>query len=111
MSRHKIIQKKYKATPVYKLSNELCENAGFTPNVFFYGGIIEDVLALVEKNMGVAIIMKKFVNLYPKDGIVIREISPTAKREICLVRLVNRKLSESARLFWDYIQKPKRQIF
>jgi DNA-binding transcriptional LysR family regulator len=95
----------HKATPTYKLSNEICEKAGFTPNVFFYGGVIEDVLALVEKNMGVAILMKNFVHNYPQDNIVIREISPTAKRKIDLVHLAKRRFSTSAQLFWDYMQK------
>jgi DNA-binding transcriptional LysR family regulator len=95
----------HKTTPTYRLSNEACEEAGFMPNVFFYGTIIEDILALVEKNMGVAIIMKDFINLYPQDNIVIRKISPTAKRKISLAHLSNRKLSKPAQLFWDYLQK------
>jgi DNA-binding transcriptional LysR family regulator len=98
-----------KTTPTYKLTNEIFTAAGFTPNVFFYGSVIEDVLALVEKNLGVAIIMKDFTNMYPQENIVVREIAPTAKRKINLAHLANREFSESAQLFWDYLQKMSKE--
>jgi DNA-binding transcriptional LysR family regulator len=89
-------------TPTYGASYSICREAGFTPNVFFYGYRSETILDLAEKNMGIGILFEKLTQI-PHKNLVTRKIFPTAKRTIYLVRIANHDHSEEAEIFWNYI--------
>jgi DNA-binding transcriptional LysR family regulator len=104
--------KQLSAEPLVFLSNittthhygfSLCEQAGFTPKVYFYGSRIGNVLECVSHNMGIALLMEKFTSRIKSDDVVVRNIVPTAERTICLTRLKNGYHNSGSELFWNYI--------
>jgi DNA-binding transcriptional LysR family regulator len=90
-------------TTTYYYCFDLCEKAGFTPNVYFYGSRIGNVLECVSHNMGIALLMEKFVSRLTSGEIVVRDIVPTAERTVCLARLKGGFHNAASNLFWDYI--------
>jgi DNA-binding transcriptional LysR family regulator len=90
-------------TTTYHYCFNLCEKAGFTPNVYFYGSRIGNVLECVSHNMGIALLMEKFTSRITSDEMVVRDIVPTAERTICLTRLKGGFHNTASGLFWDYI--------
>jgi DNA-binding transcriptional LysR family regulator len=92
-----------KESTTYFFSKTLCEKVGFTPNISFLGSRIENVLECVAKNMGIALLMKKFTSLVNNDDIAVLEIEPTAQRTISFARLKNYVHTDSADTFWKYI--------
>jgi DNA-binding transcriptional LysR family regulator len=90
-------------TTTYHFCLNLCEKAGFTPNVYFYGTRIGNVLECVFHNMGIALLMRKFTSRIASDEIVVRDIVPTVERTICMARLKGRYHNAASELFWDYI--------
>ena len=91
-----------KVTTTYHYCYNLCEKAGFTPNIAFLGSRIENVLDYVSNNMGIALLMKRFSSLIQSNTIMVREINPTAKRTISLGRVINSTHPTASNLFWDY---------
>jgi len=91
-----------KRTTTYHYSCSICEKAGFTPNIFFLGSHVENVLDCVSNNMGIALLMKKFTGLVKDKNVIIKEINPTVERTISLGRISNRVHSMASNLFWDY---------
>jgi DNA-binding transcriptional LysR family regulator len=94
-----------KNTPTGQLSFSICKKAGLMPNVWFWGTRFEDIFDLVAKNMGISLLMKKFVKSSFNKDIVIRDIYPTAERSICLARIANHDHSEIANKFWNYLSQ------
>ena len=92
-----------KTTPIYDKSYNLCKEAGFTPNIYFSGVRIENILELVSLNMGIALVMKKYTQHSKIDNVVVKEIYPTATRSIVLGYIKKRKLSHRASVFRNYI--------
>jgi DNA-binding transcriptional LysR family regulator len=90
-------------TTTYHYSFTLCEQAGFTPNVYFYGSRVGNVLECVSHNMGIALLMEKFTSRIKSNEVVVRKVVPTAERTICLARLKNGCHNTGSELFWNYI--------
>jgi DNA-binding transcriptional LysR family regulator len=91
-------------TPIHGLCYSLFKEIGFEPQVHFFGVRIENFIELVSNNMGIAILLKKHISNINKKHITIREIIPTAKRTISLVKAVNRHHSAISKKFWNYIK-------
>jgi DNA-binding transcriptional LysR family regulator len=92
-----------KASTTYYYSKTLFEQAGFIPNISLLGSRIENVLKCVSKNMGVALLMKRFTNLINNNEIVVADIDPTVQRTISFARIKNHTHTDSADIFWKYI--------
>jgi DNA-binding transcriptional LysR family regulator len=85
-----------------QLGDELCERAGFRPEVVFEGDDLSTVRGFVAAGLGVAIVPAPRAGS-PEAGpgpVVYREIAdPGAVREICLAWPADRRLLPSAELF------------
>ncbi|ADK82186.1 LysR family transcriptional regulator [Sediminispirochaeta smaragdinae] len=90
-------------TTTYSYCVRLCEEAGFTPNVYFQGTRIGNVFEFVQNKMGIALLMKKFTSHITSEDLVVRDIIPTAERTICLTRLRNSFHNAASEAFWEYI--------
>jgi len=91
-------------TTTYSYCVKLCEEAGFSPKVYFYGSRIGNVFEVVLNKMGIALLMKKFTSRIKSEELVVRDISPTAERTICLARLKSSHHNNASERFWDYIR-------
>jgi LysR family transcriptional regulator, transcription activator of glutamate synthase operon len=95
-----------RASALRKLTDDLCEQAGFRPAVVFEGDDLSTVRGFVAAGLGVAIVPA------PREGspesaagpVVYREIAGTpAAREICLTWSAERRLLPSAELFRQHV--------
>ena len=89
-----------------KLTDELCEEAGFRPAVIFEGDDLSTVRGFVAAGLGVAVVPA------PRAGspeaaagpVLYREIlEPRAVREICLTWSAERRLLPAAELFRQHV--------
>ena len=89
-----------------KLTDELCEEAGFSPAVVFEGDDLTTVRGFVAAGLGVAVVPA------PRAGspesaagpVLYREIlAPRAVREICLTWSAERRLLPAAELFRQHV--------
>jgi LysR family transcriptional activator of glutamate synthase operon len=94
------------ASALRKLTDDLCQQAGFRPAVVFEGDDLSTVRGFVAAGLGVAIVPA------PREGspesaagpVVYREIAgPGAVREICLTWSAERRLLPSAELFRQHV--------
>jgi LysR family transcriptional activator of glutamate synthase operon len=94
------------ASALRKLTDDLCQQAGFRPAVVFEGDDLSTVRGFVAAGLGVAIVPA------PREGspesaagpVVYREIAGTgAVREICLTWSAERRLLPSAELFRQHV--------
>lgn len=82
-------------TFLYELCIHACEQAGFTPNVVFSSHRIENIVDLVRKKMGVALLMEKQIMSFnlPEDVFTAAAITPDVTSRISLIYRKDRKLS------------------
>ena len=94
------------ASALRKLTDDLCEAAGFRPAVIFEGDDLSDVRGFVAEDLGLAVVPA------PRAGspeaapgpVAHREIAdPGAVREICLTWSADRRLLPAAELFRRHV--------
>ncbi len=86
---------------LYSLSTSSCQKAGFTPNITYTGRRAENIIDLVEKGMGVSLLMEKpILSLTmnnPKISVV--DIDPLISTHISIFYKKNIPLSTAAKHF------------
>ena len=92
---------------LYKICMQACEAAGFTPNIAFTGKRAENIVDLVEKGMGISLLMKKPIRYISDSKVAIVDIEPKITSQIKLYYKKNAPLSLAARHFIDCIQLPQ----
>ena len=90
---------------MYKLCTDLCMDAGFTPHVRFTSHRAENLIDMVGRNLGVALLMRKPAALLTQNGTVLVDVSPTVRTTIFLARNSHRRLSPAGRKFWELARK------
>lgn len=91
-------------TSLYNICMNVCKKAGFTPDVVYTGHRIENILDLIEKGMGISLLMAKHVEYYQENNTTIVNLHPKTTSMIGLCKLKNHKLSFISQKFWDDIQ-------
>lgn len=81
-----------------------CLRAGFEPRVAFTGTVGSNIVDSVSQNMGIALLWRKALEFIMKDNVSIVEILPTKEIDISLYYMKDRKLSEEAQLFVDFVR-------
>lgn len=90
--------------PLYKLTYELCENAGFTPISHLQFDNRETIFALISTGMGVALIPSKTWAPYINDeNICLKPLSVSCERYIILQANSKHYFSESMRQMSNYL--------
>ena len=92
---------------LYTLSKKACQEAGFTPNITYTGKRAENIIDLIEKGMGVSLLMKKPISYLSNPKIAIIDIIPTVSTQIKIYYKKDTKLSSAAMHFINSIQLPK----
>ena len=88
-----------KQTMLYKLCASACEQSGFEPKVAYTDHSVENLVDLVAKGMGVALLTKQLALYVARPEAAIVDISPTVPTRISLCYLRGVELSDAARHF------------
>ena len=92
-----------KNTFMYSLCMEACKSAGFTPNVVLTTHRASNMLDLVRKKMGIALLTKRPTLPLLTDDIVAIDIEPRIITNINLAYPKNQTLGVGARRFIDLV--------
>jgi DNA-binding transcriptional LysR family regulator len=88
-----------KQTMLYRLCVSACEQTGFEPKVAYTDHSLENLVDLVAKGMGVALMTKQLALYVSRPEIAIVEISPCVSTQISLCYLRGVELSDAAKHF------------
>jgi LysR family transcriptional regulator, transcription activator of glutamate synthase operon len=91
-------------TSLYTICVNVCKTAGFTPNVVYTGHRIENILDLIEKGMGISLLMSKHVEYYHESNVTIVNLHPKTTSVIGLCKVKNHTLSMISQKFWNNIK-------
>ena len=89
---------------MYSLCYDACRQAGFTPNVTFTSHRAANMIDLVRKGMGVALLTKQPALVFADSSVSAVDVVPYLKNSIRLAYLKGRKLSAPSRQFLNYVQ-------
>ncbi|MBI9052158.1 MAG: LysR family transcriptional regulator substrate-binding protein [Anaerolineaceae bacterium] len=95
-----------KQTKPHKLSLIACQQSGFEPKIAHTDNKLETILDLVEKGLGVALLMKRLAQCIFNEQICVVDISPKVYAQINLCYLKNGELSDAA---YEFIECVKSQ--
>lgn len=91
------------STGLRQISDELCRQAGFTPNVLFEGEEVATIRGLVQAGLGVALLPAP-AKTEPLGAEWLHVSAPVCRRTIGLAWRKDRYLSGAARLFRDFVR-------
>lgn len=80
-----------------------CRNAGFTPRISYTGQHADSIINLVEKGMGISLLMKRPLAYLENPKIAIVDIEPEITMNISLYYLKGTALSDAAKRFIDMV--------
>lgn len=98
-----------KYSSLHTLCIEACQNNGFEPNVVFTDSKPENLIELVIKGMGVALLMKQLALYLENPEISIIDIEPKILAPVCLGYRADSELSDAAKQF-VYCTKEQRNF-
>ncbi len=93
---------------VYRLAQNCCEQAGFSPRVTFTGTRAENIISLVGHGIGISLLMRKPTSSLADSSVVIRDISPTATTSVSVYLKRDREHSEAVTSLTSFL--PYRQL-
>jgi LysR family transcriptional activator of glutamate synthase operon len=88
-----------KQTMLYRLCVSACEQTGFEPKVAYTDHSLENLVDLVAKEMGVALMTKQLALYVSRPEVAIVDISPCVSTRISLSYLKGVELSDAAKQF------------
>lgn len=90
---------------MYEMCVDACEKAGFTPNVVYTGSRGDNIVNMVSRGAGVALLTKRPIEhmLFPHVAIV--DIDPPITTEINLVYSTERGVSAELAQFLAFIRE------
>ena len=91
---------------LYNLCRKTCQDAGFSPNITYTGKRAENIIDLIEKGMGVSLLMKRPISYLSSSKISLVAITPEIKTQIKIYYRKDIKLSAPAKHFIDSIHLP-----
>lgn len=91
-----------KKTLLYDLCLNLCEKGGFSPKVIYTGTRMGNILALVQKNHGVSLMMHQVASYFENTHIRVIPLKEEVVSVIGLAKLHTAKLNTAAQKLWEY---------
>ncbi len=88
-----------RSTMLYRLAVSVCEKCGFEPNVAYDDHRLENLIELVIKGMGVALLMKPLALYLANPNVAIVDITPPVFTVLCLCSLKGVELTGAAKHF------------
>lgn len=98
-----------KSTNLYAPVLELCQNAGFKPNIVYEGTRVDLIMQMVQNNMGVSLMMGKTAKNFDKQKFAFIPLTSNIANKLCFVRVKGHH-SQANNLFWKYIQDNVKNI-
>jgi len=92
------------STNLYLPVLELCQQAGFKPNVVYEGTRVDLIMQMVQNNMGVSVMTAKTAEQFANKAVAIVPLTANITNKLCFIR-VKGQHSKANNLFWNYIQK------
>ncbi len=97
-------------TFMYNLATSACQNAGFIPDVIYASHRIDSILDMVKEQSCVALLMDKHLDInYFKENVnsplKVIPITPNISSQISLCYRNDKPLSDSGKLFLDFVEK------
>ena len=92
------------STPLINPILDICKKAGFNPSISYIGKHHENIVSMVEINMGVSLMMQRAADFFKTEEVVIVPLEEEVVSEFSLVRKQKRDLVQAANLFWEYMQ-------
>jgi LysR family transcriptional regulator, transcription activator of glutamate synthase operon len=93
-----------KGTVVHELAVDACHKVGFEPRIFYASLRVESILALVASQSGIALIMEKIFQYHKHPDVIAIPLREIVESKIVLVYPKDKKLSTSAKNFWEFIR-------
>lgn len=93
-----------KGTGVHELTVDACRAAGFEPRIFYASLRVESILGLVASNSGIALMMQKIFDYHKHPEVAAIPLHETISSNLVLAWLKQKKLSEAAASFVDFIR-------
>ena len=90
---------------VHTLAVDACVEHGFSPHIIYTGQRAENILDLVARGAGVSLLTEKPTTSLVRDNdqVVLVDVTPPVRHDVCVFTLRDAELSEPARRFIDYI--------
>lgn len=92
---------------LYNICVKSCQNHGFTPNIIYTGKRAENIIDLIEKGMGISLLMKKPIQYLSNPKVKIIDIKPSISTQIKIYYLKEKQLSIAAKHFIESTQTKK----
>ena len=89
---------------MYSICINACREAGFEPNVAFTGLRGENLIDLVAKKMGVAVLTRRPISGRTYEDVVLVDVVRYVTTSICLVYQKNKKIADPLKSFLGYVQ-------
>ncbi|WP_430610350.1 LysR family transcriptional regulator [Enterococcus sp. DIV0876] len=91
-------------TLIYQPMVDLCHEAGFDPKITFRSARIDLLLNMVERDLGVSLLMAKSIDHYWLERVAVVPVSPTKKSYLSFIR-TQKNHSLASQMFWQYIKE------
>lgn len=92
-----------KETLLYQPTLDLCGEAGFTPNILFKSSRIDLILNMVQKELGITLLMEKTIDKNWSDSLKIIPVTPTKTSYLSFIRKKETP-SEASKMLWHYLK-------
>lgn len=92
-----------KGTLMYKLCMNTCNEAGFDPKICYTSHRADNIIDLVAKGMGIALLNNSSVDVINNIGVVTVSINPSIETNIDLIYLKERAMSKNCLAFLQFL--------
>lgn len=89
---------------MYEMCVEACEKAGFIPNVTYTGSRGDNIVNMVSRGSGVALLTKRPIVHFKTQNVAVVDITPSISTEINLLYSKERQQSEILTQFIEYMK-------
>lgn len=98
-----------RSTNLYTPVIELCNNAGFTPQVTYEGTRVDLIMQMVQNHMGISLITGKIARNFDHNKFSFVPLTSNIVNKLCFIRVKGHH-SKANDLFWNYIQDHVKSI-
>ncbi|MFH5811704.1 LysR family transcriptional regulator [Companilactobacillus sp. FL22-1] len=90
------------ATNLYEPVKQLCEKAGFNPQIVYQGTRVDLIMQMIQNNMGISVMTAKMARPFA-EKVKIVPLLTNITNKLSFIRLKGQH-SQASEFFWDYIQ-------
>lgn len=91
-------------TLIYQPMVDLCHEAGFEPKINFRSARIDLLLHMIERDLGLSLLMDKSIGHYWRQRLAVVPVTPTKKSYLSFIR-TKKSHSLASQMLWQYIKE------